>query len=113
MRGFSGSFDGAITFANGKRCDVAGAYSPLRLLPGPYIASLTYETTGLYTDWLQSLVVQAAGTCIRIKFPDRSAINMTFAGGVAYNSGLPIGTITFSDGTGCNMIGVYALTKLN
>ena len=113
MSGFSGSFDGEITFANGNRCDVAGAYSPLPLLPGLYVASLTYETTGFYTDWLHSLVVQAAGTCFRIVVSNQSEVNMTFAGGVAYNSGLPIGTITFSDGSACNMIGVYGLTKLN
>lgn len=80
---------------------------------GSYIASLSYETTGYYTDWLQGLVVQTAQTCTKVKFFDRSSLNLTFAGGIAYNSGLIIGTITFNDGSACNMLGMYGLTKLN
>ena len=113
MTGFSGSFDGKITFVGGSSCDVAGAYDPKQLSPGSYIATLTYEDQTFFSDFSNSLIVRASSSCFAIRFFDRSTLNLTYSGGIAYLSGSNIGTIVFADRSTCGLIGIYGLTKLN
>jgi hypothetical protein len=112
MTAFTGSSDGTITFASGASCTVAGAYYPMNLSAGTYSAYLSVEGDGFYTDSLQQVVVRSNYLCLVLLYLDKSTLSLTY-GGLAYSSGLKIGTITFSDNRGCDLIGIYKLSKLN
>lgn len=114
MSGFSGAYDGAIRFSNNQTCDVAGAYVPVNVAAGTYNANLTIDSGGMgfYLDAVQRLVVRASPTCFQYHYYDSSTLILNYGGGVAYSSGMKIGTILFSDRSTCDMTGIYVLADL-
>ena len=112
MTGSTGSFDGTIRFSNGSTCDVDGAYWPSALMAGNYTATLTREESNIYSD-LYSRSIIWTKYCYEYEYYDQSALYLAYSGGAAYSSGSVIGSVTFSGGRSCDLIGIFSLARLN
>lgn len=111
MTGSTGSYDGKIKFSNGKTCDVAGGYTPSSLSAGNYTATLTREEQDIYKDTTSGSVIWTQ-FCYQFVYGNRATLRLTFSG-TAYLGGAQIGSVQFSSGSSCNMVGVFKLAKLN
>ena len=112
MTGSTGYFDGTIRFSNGKTCDVGGAYWPSALTAGNYTATLTLEEFNIYSDSHSSSIIWTQH-CYEYRYFDQAALRLAYSTGTAYSAGSVIGTVTFSGGRSCDLIGIFSLARLN
>jgi hypothetical protein len=102
--------DGSIAFNSGTSCTVDGAYAPMVLAPGSYNATLTVEELPFFSDKTQNIIVRGMLDCIQYQY-GATTLLLTF-GNPAYLGGASIGTISFPNGSSCNLEGIYGLTSL-
>jgi hypothetical protein len=99
MNGYSGE----IVFLNsGNKCNVKAVYGPADIRPGTYEIQLNRESDNWYMVCGTKLFIKT-GFCMSFGFMEDALLKISFGG---------MGEILFSDGSECNVEGVYTRLKL-